>query len=241
MNRDKWSYNTDTDPVYQAYKNQYLNNANQYMKDAMAASRNFGGSVSSTAAAQAYVNQLNRLNNVVPQLEQQSFNRYNTENNTDLNTISGIHNLGYQDFTNEYNANNNQRNYLDKAAEQAYERTQTAKYTNPQQQANIEYLQMRNQYYEPQMESTLRQSNIKEQAMLESVKAQQLSNQFNLDNNNALQITRAISAAQNGSFSQKYADALGLTLDIASDGKPAYFYSNGEMYNPFEYTIALIS
>ena len=124
MNREKFSYDLDSDPLYNQYKEQYTNLGNTAMKDtvgqAAALTGGYGNSYAVTAGNQAYQNYLNQLNNMVPELYEQALNRYNSEGN-DLynryNLANDMYNNDYamyrdkvSDWYNDYNLANDKYN-----------------------------------------------------------------------------------------------------------------------------------
>ena len=92
MNREKFSYDLSSDPLYNQYKEQYTNLGNTAMKDtvgqAAALTGGYGNSYAVTAGNQAYQNYLNQLNNMVPELYEQALNRYNSEGNDLYNNLA---------------------------------------------------------------------------------------------------------------------------------------------------------
>ena len=78
-----WSYDKESDPVYQAYRDQYTRGAQQAMEDTLGqVSARTGGLASSyaTQAAQAgYNQQMQALGDVIPTLYQDAYNRYVNE------------------------------------------------------------------------------------------------------------------------------------------------------------------
>lgn len=89
MNRQKFSYDVGSDPLYAQYRDQYMNLGNQAMMDttaqAAALTGGYGNSYAATAGNQAYQAYLQQLNNVVPDLYQMALQRYQQEGD-DLNT-----------------------------------------------------------------------------------------------------------------------------------------------------------
>jgi hypothetical protein len=80
MNRPKFQYDVNRDPLFQQYKNQYMVNGQRAMQDAMgqaaALTGGYGSSWGNTAGYQAYQQYLQMLNDRVPELEQRAFDRY---------------------------------------------------------------------------------------------------------------------------------------------------------------------
>ena len=81
--REKFSYDVNKDPMFQQYKNQYMNLGQRAMQDtvgnAAALTGGYGSSVGTTAGYQAYQQFLQQLNGIVPQLEEQAWQRYKYE------------------------------------------------------------------------------------------------------------------------------------------------------------------
>ena len=83
MNREKFSYDANSDPMYQQYREQYMQQGQQAMQDTMgqaaALTGGYGSSYSQNAGQQAYNAYLQRLNEVMPELQQQAADRYAEE------------------------------------------------------------------------------------------------------------------------------------------------------------------
>lgn len=86
-NRKKFSYDMGTDPLYQQYREQYQRLGRLAMQDTMgqAAARTggYGSTYGEQVGQQAYNAYLQNLNDIVPQLQQQAYQRYQDEG-TDL-------------------------------------------------------------------------------------------------------------------------------------------------------------
>lgn len=140
MNREKFSYDLNGDVLYQQYKDKYQNMGKQTMMDTMgnatALTGGYGSSYATTAGNQAYQQYLQQLNDIVPELYQQAYNRYNQEG-TDLmnryNMAYGLHrdavsdwqserDYANSDYWNKYNADytdyQNQLAYWNQMAQQ---------------------------------------------------------------------------------------------------------------------------
>lgn len=83
MNRDPFTFDLNGDALYNQYKDQYTQLGQQAMMDTMgqaaALTGGYGNSYAQTAGQQAYQNYLTQLNNIVPELYQQAYDRYNQE------------------------------------------------------------------------------------------------------------------------------------------------------------------
>ena len=83
LNREGFSYDFTSDPLYQGYKNQYVHQGRLAMQDSLAGAAaltgGYGSSYAAAAGSQAYQNQLNQLNEKIPALYQAALNRYDAE------------------------------------------------------------------------------------------------------------------------------------------------------------------
>lgn len=86
-NRKKFSYDMGTDPLYQQYREQYQRLGRLAMQDTMgqaaALTGGYGSTYGEQVGQQAYNAYLQNLNDIVPQLQQQAYQRYRDEG-TDL-------------------------------------------------------------------------------------------------------------------------------------------------------------
>lgn len=91
-NRKPFSYDFNADQLYQQYKDNYTKQANMAMQNTMAnaaaQSGGYGNSYASTAGNLAYQNEMSNLNNVIPQLYEQAYNKYNTETSDLYNQLN---------------------------------------------------------------------------------------------------------------------------------------------------------
>ncbi len=85
MNRDKFSYDLNGDALYQQYKDRYLEQGRLAMQDTMgqaaALTGGYGNSYAQTVGQQAYAQQLDRLNDLVPDLYSLALGNYEREGN----------------------------------------------------------------------------------------------------------------------------------------------------------------
>lgn len=102
--KPSFSYDVESDPVYSAYKKQYLREGDRAMKNALgAASAATGGIPSSyavTAASQAGDYYASQLSDKVPELYQQAYNRYLN----DLSQWNADRSFGYGQYMDEINS-----------------------------------------------------------------------------------------------------------------------------------------
>lgn len=158
MNREKFTYDLNGDALYNQYRDMYTASGKRSMQDTMgqaaALSGGYGSSYSQTAGQQAYDQSLAQLNDIVPQLYQQAYQRYQQEGQdlqnmynltqsaedtdygryrdtlSDWNTDYG---RAYQSYWDQYN--NEQQQYLNDR--QYY--TQLAQQENAQWTAERDY------------------------------------------------------------------------------------------------------
>lgn len=83
LNRDKFSYDLNGDALYQQYKDKYIQQGKLAMGDAIgqasAMTGGYGNSYAQSVGQQAYQGQLDKLNDIVPQLYQMALDKYNAE------------------------------------------------------------------------------------------------------------------------------------------------------------------
>lgn len=83
LNREKFSYDFNGDALYQQYKDKYIQQGKMAMADTMgqaaAMTGGYGNSYAATVGNQAYQQSLQKLNDIVPELYQMAYDRYNQE------------------------------------------------------------------------------------------------------------------------------------------------------------------
>lgn len=118
LNRDKFSYDYTTDPLYKMYADAYTRNGQQAMKDTYAqmAARTggLGSSYAGTAAQTQYNQYMNALNDKVPELYKLAYSMYQDEGNTmrnNLGMIQGLENTDYGRYMDTLGQWNTDRNF----------------------------------------------------------------------------------------------------------------------------------
>ena len=95
--RNPFQYDPNADPLYQMYKDRYIQNARQSMQDTMANAAGltggYGNSYAAAAAQQAYDEQINGLNDVLPELYGQAYERWLNEGNDVLQRLQLAQNM----------------------------------------------------------------------------------------------------------------------------------------------------
>lgn len=93
-NRDPFSYDFNSDALYQQYKDQYIQQGQMAMMDTMgqaaAMTGGYGNSYAQTVGQQAYNQYLGQLNEVMPELYGMAYDRYQQEGQ-DLLNMYGIY------------------------------------------------------------------------------------------------------------------------------------------------------
>jgi len=101
-NRGKFSYDLNGDALYNQYKNQYMQQGKLAMADtigrASAMTGGYGNSYAATAGNQAYQGYLTKLNDVVPELYQMAYDKYNNETSELYDKASLYKSLANQDY-----------------------------------------------------------------------------------------------------------------------------------------------
>lgn len=120
MNRDKFSYDVNADPLYQQYKNQYAQMGQLAMQDtignASALTGGYGNSWATTAGNQAYQGYLQQLNNMVPELYQQAYAQYAQEGEDLQNQLA----LAAGMYEDEYQKHMDDLGYMQQMHQTAY-------------------------------------------------------------------------------------------------------------------------
>lgn len=102
LNGEKFSYDVNADALYQQYKDKYIKQGQQAMQDTMgqaaALTGGYGSSYATTAGSQAYQGYLERLNDIVPQLQEAAYNRYLQEENANRQNLSTVQSADAADY-----------------------------------------------------------------------------------------------------------------------------------------------
>lgn len=103
LNREGFSYDVESDPLYQQYRKQYIREGDRAMRDTMgnaaALTGGYGSSYGTTAGSQAYDYYLSQLNDRVPELEQLAYQKYQDEGTALLNRLSALQAMEDQDYS----------------------------------------------------------------------------------------------------------------------------------------------
>lgn len=100
MNRKPFSYDFNADALYNQYKDKYTEQGKLAMEDAigqvMAMNGGYGNSYAQSVGQQAYQQSLSNLNDIIPELYQVAYDKYQQEGN-DLYNKYAIYEQRYQD------------------------------------------------------------------------------------------------------------------------------------------------
>ena len=119
MNREDFSYDVNSDALYQQYKDQYSALGKLAMQDTMGQAAGltggYGSSYASTAGNQAYQSYLSQLNDVVPELYGMAREQYNQEGQEMYNQYGLLvdqENQDYGRYVDQYDQWASERNHL---------------------------------------------------------------------------------------------------------------------------------
>lgn len=118
LNREDFSYDFNTDALYQQYKDKYIKQGKMAMQDvigqASAMTGGYGNSYAASVGNQAYQASLENLNDVIPELYQMAYDRYNQKGQDMLNQyglLSDDYNRELGTWETGYNRLANDRTY----------------------------------------------------------------------------------------------------------------------------------
>lgn len=119
QNREPFSYDFNQDALYQQYRDNYIQQGQMAMMDTMgqaaAMTGGYGNSYAQSVGQQAYNQQLNQLNDVIPQLSQMAHDRYAYEGQQLLdkyNMVMEQENMDYGRYQNDLGNWFNELQYL---------------------------------------------------------------------------------------------------------------------------------
>lgn len=235
LNREDFSYDPATDPLYQNYRKQYTREGQRATADTLgavaAASGGIPSSYATTAAAQAGNYYAAQMTDKIPELYQLAYNQYLNDYNmqlSDLGVVQGAEQSDYDKYLNELNQFNTDRAFDYNAWLDGYNMTkdqlQTAqgleqldytKYLNELQQFNTD----REFGYGQHMDEINSQTLERQEAVENALRAAEFGDysflqDMGIDTSNnpadfERQYTLALLAAEYGDFSGL--EALGIT------------------------------
>lgn len=142
LNREKFSYDAASDPLYQQYRKQYTREADRSAEDVLGKAAVMTGGMPSTAAVaasqQASDYQMSQMTDKIPELQQLAYSMYQDKLSGDRADLSTL--IGLED--NNYNRWLADRNYLYQLARDQVGDQQTADalaYQKQQDKMNYDY------------------------------------------------------------------------------------------------------
>lgn len=119
LNREKFSYDLNGDALYQQYKDKYIQQGKMAMADTMgqaaAMTGGYGNSYAQSVGQQAYQASLDNLNDIVPELYQMAYDKYNQEGQDLYNQYSMLgtqEEMDYGRYRDSYSDWLSERDYL---------------------------------------------------------------------------------------------------------------------------------
>ena len=104
VNREKFNYNMNADPLYRQYRDQYVQNGKKAMRDtvgqASALTGGYANSYAATAGSEAYDEYLSGLNDVALKLYDRAFQAYKDEGEGFIEDIELLRELDGDDYKN---------------------------------------------------------------------------------------------------------------------------------------------
>lgn len=103
QNREAFTYDPTNDPLYNIYKDRYIQNGRRAMQDTMgqaaALTGGYGNSYAQSVGQQQYNQYMEGLNDIVPQLQQQAWQQYQDEGNRLLQNYELVNQQENQDYS----------------------------------------------------------------------------------------------------------------------------------------------
>lgn len=134
--RDKFTYDLNSDALYQQYKDQHMTQGKLAMEDTMgqaaAMTGGYGNSYAATVGNQAYQSYLGKLNDVIPELYQLAYDKYNQDGQdllTKIGLLQSERDNHYTRYNEDYNRALGMMNYYSTEANNLYNRDYSA-YSN---------------------------------------------------------------------------------------------------------------
>lgn len=125
LNRDKFHYDINSDALYQQYRDQYVQQGQNAMRDTMgqaaALTGGYGSSYGQNVGQQAYNSYLQNLNDIVPELYDRAYQQYSDDFNRDVTAYQ----TAFEADNNAYNRYANERDYWTDRSDTEYNKMLT--------------------------------------------------------------------------------------------------------------------
>lgn len=179
VGRDKFKYDINGDELYQQYAKQYAEKGRMAMADTMgqaaALTGGYGSTYSQAVGQQAYDAYLQQLNEIIPQLEQRAYQRYQDEGNQMAQQYAMLGDLRereYDTYQDDYNRWLNERSYAQGNADNAFDRAYSQYVTELNQfNANRDYDRAMEQFYYQQQRDAMADQQWAQEFALQQQKA----------------------------------------------------------------------
>ena len=129
INRKPFSYDANSDPLYQIYRDRYIMGGQRAMENAMGQAAQltggYGNTYAQTVGQQQYQQYMEGLNDKVPELAQQAYTRYQGEGDRlrqSYQLLQSADDAAYGRWADGYNRWNNETQQAQSAYESAYDR-----------------------------------------------------------------------------------------------------------------------
>lgn len=129
ISRKPFSYDANSDPLYQIYKDRYIMGGQRAMENAMGQAAQltggYGNTYAQTVGQQQYQQYMEGLNDKVPELAQQAYTRYQGEGDRlrqSYQLLQSADDTAYGRWADGYNRWNNETQQAQSAYESAYDR-----------------------------------------------------------------------------------------------------------------------
>lgn len=132
--REKWSYDPETDPAYEAYAKMYARNAEQAYNRAMGSGGLYGtpNSYQMYQALAAYADNMQRMSDALPELARENYARYSDEQQRNLSALAALQNERSAQYNMFSEANERQINRIREDDIENYDRYEDLIYNYPQ-------------------------------------------------------------------------------------------------------------
>lgn len=129
ISRKPFSYDANSDPLYQIYRDRYIMGGQRAMENAMGQAAQltggYGNTYAQTVGQQQYQQYMEGLNDKVPELAQQAYTRYQGEGDRlrqSYQLLQSADDAAYGRWSDSYNRWNNETQQAQSAYESAYDR-----------------------------------------------------------------------------------------------------------------------
>lgn len=236
LNREKWSYDAESDPAYQAYKDAYTREGNRAYQNAyaqMAANTGgYGSSAGMTAAGQQMNYYMQQLNDRVPELMQNSYNRYLGEQELNRAALESLMGVANDDYSKAYQANRDSINDSNAANYQNYLRDIDARDYNRRVETEDRLWDYNKQLLQNQVQQSNADTSRYEKNADLDIQAKQISNQM-------AQLQAILSKYQYGGNADipiSAEDAAAIGLSRKADGTYPTIREIQKAYSDLQYT-----